>query len=74
MRLLIAFLRDVVVAERDRRLSQFFVQLGLLELLGGLKSHLDVAALEGEVVPLLGVLFKEKSDLAVALLLQIADD
>ena len=74
MRLLIAFLRDVVVAERDRRLSQFFVQLGLLELLGGLESHLDVAALEGEVVPLLGVLFKEKSDLAVALLLQIADD
>ena len=74
MRLLIAFLRDVVVTERDSRLSQFFVQLGLLELLGGLESHLDVAALEGEVVPLLRVLFEEKSNLTVALLLQIADD
>ena len=69
-----AFLRNAVVAERDSRLRQLIEELGLVDLLGGLKGYLNVAASEGKVVSLPSVLLKEEGDLAVALLLQIADD
>ena len=74
MCLLVALLCNIVVTERYSCLGQLIEELRLLELLGGLKGHLNVATLQGEVVPLLCVLFKEKSDLTVALLLKVADD
>ena len=47
MRLLLTFLRDVVVSERDCCLCKFLEELGLFKLLSCLKSHLDVATLKG---------------------------
>ena len=69
-----ALLCDVVVAEGDGCLSKFVEQLWLLDLLCCLEGNLDVSTLKGEVVSLLGVLLKEESDLAVALLFQVAYD
>jgi hypothetical protein len=42
--------------------------------LGRIISNLDVTRSEGQAIPLFEVFFKEESNLAVALLLEIADD
>jgi len=69
-----ASLSDIVVAKRDRCLSQLIKELGFFDLLSCLEGNLDVTTSKGEVIPLSGVFLEEKSDLAVALLLEIAND
>ena len=69
-----ALLCDAVVAQGRGGLREFVEELWLLQLRSCLEGYLDVAASECQVVPLLDVLLEEERDLAVALLLEVADD
>lgn len=63
---------NVVVTQSDSSLCQSDLIFLFTELLGGLESYLNIAAREGEIKALLGVLLEEESNFTITLLFKIS--
>ena len=58
---LIALLCDLIVTQRHGRLGQLREAIFILEVFGGVESHLNVTTCDGQVESLLQILLEEES-------------
>ena len=72
--LLIGHLDDFVITVREGFCAKACPKVRSIKLLGHLDRHVEIAALDRELVPGLGILYELQGDFGVAFLLQVRDD